>query len=151
MFLHTPRAAFVSHHRVMLSPSFAAALAAVVLDGMPAPCHQYDVTTNFKWSLASTGVSTHFKGGTLLCHLANTTATQDLQASPKGRAAQTRHCGGSKDEAAGRTHLLHLHNQGGAFTKAVLTSMPTKAVLTSSKTPKASYQPRPPSLWEQRA
>ena len=123
----------------MLSPSFAAALAAVVLDGMPAPCHQYGVTTNFKWSLASTGVSTHFKGRTLLCHLANTTATQDLQASPKGRAAQTRHCGGSKDEAAGRTHLLHLHNQGGAFTKAVLTSMPTKAVLTSSKTPKASY------------
>ena len=136
--------------------SFAAVLAAFVLDGMySAPCHQNDVTINFKWSLASTGVSTHFKGRTLLCHLANTTATQDLQASPKGRAAQTRHCGGSKHEAAGHTHLLHLHNQDGAYTKVVLNSMPTCGLAhlasPSPKTPKASYQPRPPSLWVQRA
>ena len=81
-------------------------------------------------------VSAHFKERTLLCHhLANTTATQDL-------ATQTRHCSGSKDEA-GRTHLLRLHNQNGAFTKVVLNSMLTCGLAhlasPSSKMHEASY------------
>ena len=101
---------------------------AVVLGGMN---RQYDVNTIFKWSLASNGVSTYIKGRTLLCHLADTTATQHLRASG-GRATQTRHCGGSKDRA---------------FTKGVLTSMPTCGVghlaSTSSKKHKASYATTP--------
>jgi len=122
-----------------MSRLLALVVLAVVLGGMN---RQYDVNTIFKWSLASNGVSTYIKGRTLLYHLANTTATQHLRASGGG-AAQTRHCGGSKDEAVGRTHLLRLHNQGGVFTKVVLTSMPTCGLghlaSTSSKKHKASY------------